>query len=583
MIAEALRLLARAHRHLPKIFDADLFYRWGRLFENLGEHKRAIIKLQRATALDRAGIIRIVSLRDVMRTHINTDSHLSPMSGRSAKAQDLALPTTRLRSRPKPTPPGLEVSDNAREHDKALEKARLALEFKPSDYWGHFQRANTLADMLLHEQALAEYILATQNGTLPYAHYNIADLFERQGSYRQARKKLTETRIMYQRDIATKLRERDANFCLFYSWACSANHDERKAEDLIRAAIMFDARNPDFQVSLAKLYLSRTKTEAQLLARANGNRVANAAAFAVPARLKAIEHYRKAEQLLNQHLGFRRTVDSLLDLGELQLLNEEWDKAKITFEEAIRMDPDFIRGRKGLAETHLQLDDAAAAVRHLKIVVKRAPVDLSVLLLHAQACRRAEQLEDAEVGYQKVLQIAQFHVDAMVGLGELYLNMAEKRASQKDSTAVAELYRKAISSLDQAIDLFDSVDAPLTIASNLASTYYLLGYAQVQLYETSVLRRDKGLIARALKNFNACLVRDKFHVKAKRAIESIKEDRRAARTRLERYAGPTIIVMAFIVFVLAQFALLIGRPVHTQDIMLDSGIACRRESSGIIR
>jgi len=116
--------------------------------------------------------------------------------------------------------------------------------------------------------------------------------------------------------------------------------------------------------------------------------------------------------------------------------------------------------------------------------------------------------------------------------------------------------------------LFGTKDAPLTIASKPASTYYLLGYAQVKLYESSILRRDNNLIAKAAKNFTACLSRDKLHVRARRAIESIKEDRRAAKTQLERHAGPAIMVLASIVFILAQFGVFFGRPVHPQELML---------------
>jgi hypothetical protein len=95
-----------------------------------------------------------------------------------------------------------------------------------------------------------------------------------------------------------------------------------------------------------------------------------------------------------------------------------------------------------------------------------------------------------------------------------------------------------------------------------------------------VLRRDKSLVTQALRNFNACLARDKLHVKARRATESIREDQRGAKSRLESYAGPAIIVMALVVFVLAQFGLLVGRPIHAQDIMLTPASLARVKAAG---
>jgi len=281
-----------------------------------------------------------------------------------------------------------------------------------------------------------------------------------------------------------------------------------------------------------------------------------------------MDYYRRAERLLNRQLRACRTVDALLRLGELHQLNGEWEKAKTAFDEAVVKDPDSISARKGLAEAYVGLGDFPAAVRSVRIAAERSPKDISIQLLHAHACRRAEPLDDVIAKYEKVLAITPFHVDALVGLGELYLDIADKRANQKVSTGTAELYSKAISSLSKAIDLFDTQDAPFTVASNTASTHYLLGYAQVKLYETSALRRDRQLVSDAANNFRTCLTRDKNHVKAKWAIEGIQEDRRAAKNVFERHAGSAVIMMALAVFFLAQLGIFFGRPVQGRSVML---------------
>ena len=145
-----------------------------------------------------------------------------------------------------------------------------------------------------------------------------------------------------------------------------------------------------------------------------------------------------------------------------------------------------------------------------------------------------------------------------------------RRASQRASTAVRGVVHEGDLLLDRAIKLFDAVDAPLTIASNSASTCYLLGYAQVQLYETSVFRRDKGLIASALKNSE--------RLPGARQISC--ENRASNREYQGRSTGRQNPVGTLrrtgdhrhgvFCFGLAQFALVIGRPVHAQDIMLNS-------------
>lgn len=222
---------------------------------------------------------------------------------------------------------------------------------------------------------------------------------------------------------------------------------------------------------------------------------------------------------------------------------------------------------KGLGECLIRLGDPNGAIRSLETALKLAP-DLEAQLLAAQAFRRAEKLDEAETAYRRVLRVTRNHVDALVGLGELYLDLAERRADQRDSAGLAELYSKAISELTRAVNAFDSKEAPFTVASRKSSTLYLLAYAQVQLHQTSLIARDRTLINSAIRNFRACSESHvkaigEGHLKAQRALDSILEDRPSfLRSWAERSGGTLVMALAGLLFVVAQVGLFEGRPMR---------------------
>jgi len=211
-----------------------------------------------------------------------------------------------------------------------------------------------------------------------------------------------------------------------------------------------------------------------------------------------------------------------------------------------------------------------AARRCLEQALRLAPQDLDTQSLAAQAYRRAEKFDEAEEAYRRVLQAAASYVDARVGLGELYLDLAERRADQRDSTALAELYGKAINELQRAVDWFDSKDAPLTITSRKSSVQYLLGYAQVKLHQTALLPRDKKLLSAAIGKFKASdqahlKACDEHHLKARRALDTLVSERWGPfQSWAERYGGSIVVCVAIGLFLLAQAGVIWGRPVHRE-------------------
>ena len=142
--------------------------------------------------------------------------------------------------------------------------------------------------------------------------------------------------------------------------------------------------------------------------------------------------------------------------------------------------------------------------------------------------------------------------------------------TRENSTTLAELYGKSINELQRAVDLYDSNDAPLTIASRKSAIQYLLGYAQVKLHQTALLPRDNKLLSAAVGNFRAsddahfkaCGER---HIKAQRGIDTLVSERRGQiQSWVERYGGSVVVCAAIALLLLAQAGVIWGRPVHRE-------------------
>jgi tetratricopeptide (TPR) repeat protein len=479
-------------------------------------------------------------------------------------------------------------------YEKALAKADQASQIKDDDYWVLFSKAYVLSDMAAYELAATYYARAINADlSIPHAHHNLGNLLQSQGLYQSARRKLDETLRVYNGGLEKRIEDRDSYLFSFHAGRCLDAKDDNRAEDLLRIGLLLDPENPHYEVELAKFYFGRKEIDTALphgsagsqeavpevgswvrtdYGRPPGSAGSQEAAPPVkaPARLKALRHYRHAEAALKHRLGFARSLVTLLNLADLYMAAGEFDKARPVFEEAVNRQPSSFRAHTGLGECQIKLANPNEAIRSLGTSLRLAPHDLKAQLLAAQAFRRADKLDEAEEAYRRVLNVARCHVDALVGLSELYLDMAERRADKKDSTDLAELYSKAIAELTRAVNYFNSKDAPLIIASSKSSILYLLGYAQVKLYQTSSILRNRSLLDSAIKNFKACSeshfkASGEKHLKAQRALDTVLgEEGGVIRSWAERWGGTIVICLSMLLFLLAQVGMFWGRPVHRE-------------------
>ena len=203
----------------------------------------------------------------------------------------------------------------------------------------------------------------------------------------------------------------------------------------------------------------------------------------VSAYSKAQDAFYQAEKMLRKRMENEEDAESYMQLGQLQILMEDYENAEISLNRALplknfQMQKDSYVADKNLAEiltklgiVCLRIEKTSQAVQYFtqahnrdrKCLIKRANL--------ADAYLAAGSLGQAEAEYSNILRITPFHVESQIGLGQIYICMGK----QGDS------------------DQFDHAIRHLTNAINLG----------ILLMDSSSCRRRKGcclLCARVCKN-----------------------------------------------------------------------------------
>ena len=450
------------------------------------------------------------------------------------------------------------LSEQGRD-DEALAVHREQVRRFPGSFWAHFHYGILLSrlglmgeSMVAYERALA--VEGAYNGH-PFAYHNIASNLDDQGLYRASRASWDKACEAYASRLQAGLAAGDHGLPMYYGMA---QYEVRKkyhsGEWLLRAAMTLDSWNLLAPKALALLYLEWSRT-------LTGDR-------SIPVRAKALDMYRHALRNCRRLLTNYQDRDLLVDCGELHLAFDAEEEAAAAFAAAAKVDPDSPRVQKGLGDVALRHKNFDAAIRHYRAAQRTLPTDLGLMALLGQAHRKAGELDEAEAEYKRVVSVSRHHVDAMVGLGEVYLDMAEKRSGDKDAADREDFYHRAVDCFGEAISTYASVNRPPTTSVRISEVHYLRGYARVRMSDTAraAIRRD--LVNSAVLDFDECCRNDSEHHKAKRARQRVRDMPESIIQRaVDQYVSPVVIIMAVVLFIMT----LTGRPM-VRDVVTVSGI-----------
>jgi len=390
-----------------------------------------------------------------------------------------------------------------------------------------------------------------------YAYHNLASYLWLQGKYKDAWPEWTNARNAYERAQPKALDRQDSDLFQYYGTLLHQIFWQlEEAEAAYENGLKLKPDHIGIQIGKVNLYLAQ---------RDNGPNRAGA-------YWKARETYVEARRLLSDQLKQSGQADFYLQRGELELLMGDYDEAEKDLVKARELDlegdsPDVCIN---LGVLWMRRANFERAVQCFEEACRRDPDNLKARAYLAGACLKAKRVDDAESAYQNILAVAPQHVESKIGLGEVY--------TAKGESGEADLYQEAIDNFDAAVSLSASGGASTILrGKELAAVYYSRGYARAQLYQADQskdhgprLKRGvkKKLIQDARDDFQSCLGKceevrctegDPEYLRAKRALQGLKEKSSQSQATFLEDAGPWILVaLSLVVLLVTQFSFFRG-------------------------
>ena len=434
--------------------------------------------------------------------------------------------------------------------DVAREKAQQAIDAQPDRVEPLYNCGALLMEMFRYDDAIPLFEKVVQiNPDHAFANHNLAAIPFDKGRYEDAYEKWLRAIEVYKKQGSFITRAVEQNkfvdsFEAYYhaSLLIAIQHNHRDAEEVLKAGLDFDPNNTMILRSLADLYWELKQELVGVDSDTNRKKSES--------HWRGMEYFQRAEKMLKERSKRYANYYVLIELGDLYLLNEDFEKARPCFEQARAKDDTAYVPYAKLGVIYLRERQPEKAIPLLQEALKRNPDELDVKSSLAEAYLRAEKFDDAETTYRQVLAVAPNHVQSLIGLGELCSALGDKKDYDR--------YSEAIDYFARALDIAsnEKIRSKYLKKSEEAAVYYQLGYARVQSYESAGLRKDTKLLEQARRDFERCTERNPSHQKARRAKEKI--DKRLeyfSRDWLSQTAGPIgILVMSVVVFVFVQAA-----------------------------
>jgi tetratricopeptide (TPR) repeat protein len=148
---------------------------------------------------------------------------------------------------------------------------------------------------------------------------------------------------------------------------------------------------------------------------------------------------RKASQILNRIAPQVNTAESLVSIGDLYSVLEDYEHAVGAYKRAIEVEPGFPRARYKMGAALLRLDRPDAAIGPLREEIKITPNDPDVQYNLAYALLQTSQKDQAMAILRAVIEAHPEHAQAQYQLGKTLLDQGQMDEAVKRLEAAAKL------------------------------------------------------------------------------------------------------------------------------------------------
>jgi tetratricopeptide (TPR) repeat protein len=424
--------------------------------------------------------------------------------------------------------------------EAAVAKFRQAVALAPDDSATWFSLAHGLGSAGVFDESIDAYGKSAKlDRKDPYALHNRADTLMDIGRYRESWAEWQAATEAYETCVADSPRSRlELDQASNFAWVLAdVFNDWQAAESRYRSVLANEPDNANALVGLVKLYEAWTltgKPSVQALARQP---------------LVA----RQSAQALKKRLGAGDDMATWLSLAEVAMATGDYAEAASCLSLAEKLTGDVQSRKAGVAQRQgilfARQERYDGAIGCFQQALRRWPANLKLRTNLAEAFVKAKQLDKAEGEYRRVLAQAPGNIEALVGMGQLCIDLAE--GGDNDRLADAEKH------------LMDAIDNGATsragskrlLGKELAQVKYLVGYARVKMFEAEPGPRTLYLLEAAQRNFRDSKELDASNYKARAAADKLTKRLRASRRdQLAEWLGPALVcVLSLTVFAFAHY------------------------------
>ena len=218
--------------------------------------------------------------------------------------------------------------------------------------------------------------------------------------------------------------------------------DIKEALRAFDAAVQVDSKDEAARARLA-LTLFRTDQYAEAVKQfdALGPAAANDPnlGYAWSYSLVRLNEGQKASVILNRITPQVQSAESLVSIGDLYSVLEDYEHAVSAYKKAIELDPVFPRARYKMGAALLRLDRPDAAITPLREEIKITPNDPDVQYNLAYALLQTSQKPEALAMLQSVIEAHPEHAQAQYQMGKVLLDQGQMEEAVKHLETAARL------------------------------------------------------------------------------------------------------------------------------------------------
>ena len=470
-------------------------------------------------------------------------------------------------------------------YDEACQCFKQSIELDEKYADAHFNLANILRDMCFYDEsvragtsfcaydeALEKYQQVIKIEDHAYFYHNHAHLLQRLGRYKQSKHKWKDTYLAYKRHENDDQFVSDPWFYIYYGSLCQEIfRDFKTAEQQYIRARNIDANNHNAYFALAKLYLEQKENTISDTDADGGKR--NISNF------KAWESFRHAEKLLLEKCKDGQEISSMLDLAELYIAFDRHEDATKYLDDILKKDANHVSANLNKGILHLNKKQYNDAIKSFMLVLAQNPDFLDTRSKLARAYQKQKRTDEAENEYQKILSIAGYHIESLIGLSDVYIAQAEESEKKGNSSEAVVYFDKAIHRLNMLLKYTNPIEVDLPDISDvflneptsrnltkneISSIYYSLGYAKTKLSEAKK-HSDPDLLVDAKNHFSQVRPGTPNYFKAERAGNKINDLLNSLKKSTSSAGAGIVAILALVIFVLTQIGFFIGKPVFARS------------------